>query len=112
MTDLQVKEIRENNKNTLFLNAGDNFQETIWYSLFKWRVVSHFIKFLEYDAMTIGNHEFDDGVDGYVPFLDQIRPLIPTVCCNIDVSDEPKLEAKIEKSIILEVDNRKIGIIG
>ncbi|CAG2172739.1 unnamed protein product [Oppiella nova] len=109
----EVKSIREKHKNnTLFLNAGDNFQGTVWYSLYKWRIVSHFTNLLKYDVMTVGNHEFDDGVDGYSPFLDATRLTIPTVCCNIDVSNEPKLVGKIRKSIVVEVDNHKIGIIG
>ena len=109
----KVKEIRHKSKNnSLFLNAGDSFQGTVWYSLYKWRIVSHFTKLLDYDAMTIGNHEFDDGVDGYYPFVDDTKAFIPTVCCNIDVSNEPKLRGKIKKSIVMEVDNQKIGIIG
>lgn len=74
--------------------------------------MSHFTKLLDYDAMTVGNHEFDDGVDGYYPFVDDTKAFIPTVCCNIDVSNEPKLKGKIKKSIVMEVDNQKIGIIG
>ena len=62
--------------------------------------------------MTVGNHEFDDGVEGYVPFVDSTLGLIPTVCCNIDVSEEPKLKGKIKKSIVVEVDKQKIGIVG
>ena len=62
--------------------------------------------------MTIGNHEFDDGVEGYAPFVDQTQAHIPTVCCNIDVSEEPLLKGKIKKSIVVEVDGQKIGITG
>ncbi|XP_054164291.1 protein 5NUC-like [Oppia nitens] len=108
----EVKKLRESHKNSLFLNAGDSFQGTVWYSLYKSSIVSHFTNLLKYDAMTVGNHEFDDGIEGYYPFLDDTRHLIPTVCCNIDVSDEPRLNGKIKKSIILEVDEHKIGIIG
>ncbi|CAG2122753.1 unnamed protein product, partial [Medioppia subpectinata] len=108
-----AQSIREKQpNNTLFLNAGDSFQGTVWYSLYKWRIVSHFTKLLKYDVMTVGNHEFDDGVDGYAPFLEATRHTIPTVCCNIDVSGEPKLVGKIKKSIVVEVDGRKIGIVG
>ena len=62
--------------------------------------------------MAIGNHEFDDSVDGYAPYVDDTLPFVPTICCNIDVSNEPKLKGKIKKSVVLEVDNNKIGIIG
>ncbi len=107
-----MKEIRESQKNSLFLNAGDNFQGTVWYSLYKWEIVAHFVKLLKYDAMAIGNHEFDDGIDGFAPFVNETSTDIPIVCSNIDASNEPKLNNKFHKSIVLEVDKQKIGIIG
>ncbi len=109
----KVREIRENQKSkALFLNGGDNFQGTVWYALYKWQVVAKFVKMLKYDAMTIGNHEFDDGVDGLAPFIEAISDDVPVISCNIDASNEPKLVNKFRKSIVLEVDKHKIGIIG
>jgi 5'-nucleotidase len=61
--------------------------------------------------MALGNHEFDDGVDGLVPFLTNMTDL-PILSCNIDVSNEPKLKNLIKPSIIKEFEGRKIAIIG
>lgn len=47
--------------NPIFLNAGDNFQGTLWYNIGRWNVTSQFLNMLDADAMTIGNHEFDHG---------------------------------------------------
>ena len=67
-----VREIRKTKQNLLWLNGGDFFQGTIWYTQFKWRVVSQFNNLLEFDAITLGNHEFDDGVAGLAPFLRKV----------------------------------------
>ena len=48
------------------------YQGTVWYSHFKWRVVARFNNLLNFDAMTLGNHEFDDGVAGLAPFLRKV----------------------------------------
>lgn len=59
---------------------------------------------------TIGNHEFDHGVEGLVPFLENIRS--PIVVANIDDSEEPTMQGKYAKSIVIDKYERKIGIIG
>lgn len=45
------------------------------------------------NVKTIGNHEFDDGIAGLVPFLKNIKA--PVVITNIDMSDEPTMQVKI-----------------
>ena len=61
--------------------------------------------------MTIGNHEFDHGIAGVVPFLNVIES--PIVVCNIDDSDEPTFAAtKYTKSHVIKKYGRKIGVIG
>merc|ERR1712012_825494 len=63
--------------------------------------------------MSPGNHEFDDGIEGFFPFLQNAS--FPIVCCNIDDSELPenrKISRYIEKSKIVEIEGRKIGIVG
>ena len=57
-----------------------------------------------------GNHEFDDGVEGYVPFLENIS--FPVICANMDVSEEPDMAGLYKKSVVVERGGKKIGIIG
>lgn len=59
---------------------------------------------------TIGNHEFDHGIDGVVPFLETIQS--PMVIANIDSTNEPSFQGLYEHSLVLEKGGRKIGIIG
>jgi 5'-nucleotidase len=60
--------------------------------------------------MVLGNHEFDDEIDGLTPFLDTLKT--PIIVANIDDSEEARLHGKYEKFIIVEKSGRKIGIIG
>ena len=58
----------------------------------------------------LGNHEFDLGVEGLVPYLDNLT--VPVLDANIDVSDEPRLQGKFNSTLILERGGEKIGIVG
>lgn len=59
---------------------------------------------------TIGNHEFDDGVPGIVPFMAASKS--PIVISNVDDSLEPTFQGLYSKSIVIEKYSRKIGIVG
>jgi hypothetical protein len=59
---------------------------------------------------TLGNHEFDDGIAGLVPFLNHIKA--PVVVSNIDDSKELRLQNLYRKSVVVEKGGKKIGIIG
>ncbi|KAK9711182.1 5prime-nucleotidase, C-terminal domain [Popillia japonica] len=91
-----VRELLNERPNAIFLNAGDNYQGTLWYNLFRWNVTQLFLNMLPTDALTLGNHEFDHGIE----------------VANIDDSLEPTMQGLYEKSTIIERDGRKIGIVG
>lgn len=59
---------------------------------------------------TIGNHEFDDGIEGLVPFLETINS--PILIANIDDSLEPTFQGKYLKSMVITKYGRPIGIVG
>ncbi|XP_076182577.1 apyrase isoform X1 [Ptiloglossa arizonensis] len=59
---------------------------------------------------TIGNHEFDNGIEGIVPFLKMVKA--PVVVTNIDASEEPTMEGLYTNSTILVKNGVKIGVIG
>ncbi|XP_062562831.1 apyrase-like [Armigeres subalbatus] len=107
-----VKSLSEQYKeqNPVYLNAGDNFQGTFWYTLLRWNVTSYFLNLLPADAVTLGNHEFDHGIAGVVPFLESLKS--PIVVANIDDSEEPTMQGKYQKSVVIERGGKKIGIIG
>lgn len=94
--------IRSNQKNPVaFLGAGDFFQGSILYSEYKYSVVNDFVFRMGYDVITLGNHEFDDGVDGLVPFVQAAKEhSVSVVCTNLDISGEPKFKGLVEASIV------------
>ena len=106
----KIKEIKSKNPNTLVLNAGDNFQGSLFYTKYKSDSMKPFINTIGFDAMTIGNHEFDDGPEELKKFTQDLKGNL--VAANVDVASEPLLQSKWSASKILEVGGRKIGIIG
>ena len=59
---------------------------------------------------TFGNHEFDDGIGNLVQFLEEAQ--FPVVAANIEDSEEPSIQRKYAKSVVLEKEGRKIGVVG
>uniref|UniRef100_A0A182N2Y7 Apyrase n=1 Tax=Anopheles dirus TaxID=7168 RepID=A0A182N2Y7_9DIPT len=106
-----VQALRKEHPNALFFNVGDNFQGTIWYNYHRWRVVARFIELLGPDAMTLGNHEFDDGLEGLKPYLKSLAAKnISTVVTNL-IRSKAKFPS-LPRSVIIERGGRSIGIIG
>jgi len=105
-----VNDLISKRENPIFLNAGDNFQGTLYYNMFKWNITQEFMNMLPTTAYTLGNHEFDDGIDGVVPFIETMKS--PLVCSNLDDSNTPEFHGKYNKSIVVEVAGKRIGIIG
>ncbi|XP_064539669.1 apyrase isoform X2 [Drosophila montana] len=96
--------------NPIYINAGDSFQGTLWYNIGRWNVTQQFLNMLPADVMTLGNHEFDHGVEGVVPFLKTINTSM--LVANMDNAHEPTMDGLYERSKILERGGRKIGLIG
>ena len=97
-------------QNVLLLNGGDNFQGSLFYTTYKGKVEAEFLNQMKFDAMTVGNHEFDDGEDALVPFLDVVT--FPVLSANVKASAASKVGDRIKPSIVLEVGGQKIGIVG
>ncbi|XP_066280832.1 snake venom 5'-nucleotidase-like [Branchiostoma lanceolatum] len=106
----KVQEVRSTDDNVILLDAGDWFQGTLWYYFFRSSVLSQFTNELRYDAMTIGNHEFDDGVEELVTFLRDVN--FPVVSANINTSREPELRSLFSPSVVLNVSGEYLGIVG
>ena len=96
-------------ENQVLLDAGDWFQGSLYYTQYGGDLAAEFMTKLGYDAMAVGNHEFDDGPDGLADFLDQVS--FPVLSANIDVSQNNRLAGKVGKSTVLEVGGEKIGIV-
>jgi 5'-nucleotidase len=97
-------------KNTLLLNAGDNFQGSLFFSTYKGEAEAEFLNLMKFDAMTVGNHEFDEGDDGLAAFLDKVT--FPVISSNVLAGYKSKLGDRIKPSLVLDIGGQKIGIVG
>ncbi|MFY2824615.1 bifunctional metallophosphatase/5'-nucleotidase [Ruegeria sp. MALMAid1280] len=105
-----VNEARERAGNSILVDGGDQFQGSLFYTYYKGKVAAEFMNKLGYDAMTVGNHEFDDGPEVLRGFIDSVD--FPVLMSNADIRDEELLTDKIKKSTVIEVGGEKIGLIG
>ncbi|KAH8266261.1 hypothetical protein KR038_004164 [Drosophila bunnanda] len=103
---------KEESDPVLYINGGDTFHGTPWYTVYQGRMVAQMLNMLAPDAMTLGIHEFDDGTDVLAEFLSLVN--FPVVSCNIKLTDEPKLEASqnLKNFTIIKKGGQSIGIVG
>ncbi len=106
----KIKEIRAANDNVLLLDAGDQFMGTLFYRLFKADIITETMNALGYDAMAVGNHEFDDGPSELARLADGAD--FPILSANINVTAEPLLNGKIKPSTVITLSGEPIGIVG
>ncbi len=104
-----IKKVREDNSNLLLLDAGDIFQGTPYYNLYGGKVELKLMSKMGYDAAAFGNHEFDNGLDGFLDVLPYAN--FPFLIANYDFSNTI-LKGKTKEYIIKEKNEKKIGIYG
>lgn len=104
-----IKKIRSEEKNVLLLDVGDIFQGTPYFNMYGGELEFKLMSMMQYDASTIGNHDFDNGLDGLVKQLPHAN--FPFINCNYDFSDTPMAGKTIPHKIFLK-DDIKIGVFG
>ena len=106
-----IRQARGGQDNVIALDAGDQFQGTLFYSVGKWPVIAAVDRLMPYDAMTLGNHEFDDGCAALAAFL-AAQPL-PVVAANLAPGKGcPLFGSRIRPYVIREIRGVRVGIIG
>ncbi|MGH1330948.1 MAG: bifunctional metallophosphatase/5'-nucleotidase [Paracoccaceae bacterium] len=105
-----IEEARARSNNSILVDGGDQFQGTLFYTYYKGKLAAEMMNKLGYTAMTVGNHEFDDGPEVLRGFVDAVD--FPILMSNADISGEPLLAGAIEKSTVIEQGGEKIGLIG
>ncbi|XP_059178709.1 snake venom 5'-nucleotidase-like isoform X3 [Physella acuta] len=104
------KKRAEHVNHTILLDAGDQFQGTLWFYQFGGIVSAQFMNLIRYDAMAVGNHEFDKGVEGLEPFAKNLS--FPLLSSNMKLDNTPQLKNIIKKSTVLTVAGERIGVVG
>ncbi|WP_371169208.1 bifunctional metallophosphatase/5'-nucleotidase [Aliiroseovarius sp. 2305UL8-7] len=105
-----IDDARTRTNNSILVDGGDQFQGTLFYTYYKGKLAAEMMNQMGYDAMTVGNHEFDDGPEVLRGFVDAVD--FPILMSNADVSREELLSGKILKSTVIERGGEKLGLIG
>lgn len=105
-----IADARARSNNSILVDGGDQFQGTLFYTYYKGTMAAEFMNKLAYDAMTVGNHEFDDGPEVLKGFMDAVD--FPVLMSNADVSNEPLLAGVLNKSVVIERGGEQLGLIG
>ena len=110
VTGVEAARQRAGNTPVLLVDGGDQFQGTLFYNYYKGKLSAEMMNKMGYDAMTVGNHEFDDGPEVLKEFVDAVE--FPILMSNADISGEPIIAEAIQKSTVIEKGGEKIGLIG
>jgi len=105
----KIKSIRQAEKNVLLLDAGDIFQGTPYFNLYKGEIEMKAMTALGYDASTIGNHDFDGGLELLKKQL--IHAKFPLVNSNYDFRNTP-MENGVSTYFVKNYDGVRVGIFG
>ncbi len=104
-----VEEIRKENPNTLLLDAGDIFQGTPYFNYFGGELEFKLMSMLNYDLATLGNHDFDNGIEGFKKQLPHAN--FDFVSANYNFKNTV-LDDIVKPYKVLERDGIRIGIFG
>jgi 5'-nucleotidase / UDP-sugar diphosphatase len=107
-----VKQVRDEagQDHILLVDSGDVFTGTLYFTLSQGQADLWFMRYMGYEAMGLGNHEFDKGPQTLAGFIDNAN--FPVVCANFDFSQEKTLVGKISPWTIVKKDGERYGIFG
>ncbi len=104
-----IQKVRKEEESVLLLDAGDIFQGTPYFNKFGGVLEMKLMSKLGYDVATMGNHDFDGGLEGFVKarqFAD-----FPFVCSNYDFKNTP-IDGHTQSSTIIQKGEVKVGVFG
>ncbi len=104
-----IEAVRRENPNTLLLDAGDIFQGTPYFNYYGGELEFKLMSMLKYDVATIGNHDFDNGIDGLYAQLPHAK--FEFVSANYDFKNTV-LDTHVKPYKIFIKDGIKIGVFG
>ena len=104
-----IEQVRKENQHTLLLDAGDIFQGTPYFNYFEGALEFKLMSMLKYDVATLGNHDFDNSIDGFYKQMPNAK--FDFVSANYDFKNTV-LDSHIKPYKIIAKDGIKIGIFG
>lgn len=100
---------KEHPQDMLLLDCGDFSQGSVYYNLYQGEIEVKLMNLMKYDACTIGNHEFDFGLENLARLIRMAE--FPFVCCNYDFTGTP-CEGLVKPYIIKDCAGVRVGIFG
>ena len=105
-----IQQHKQQNPNVLLLDCGDVFQGTPYFNLFGGALEYQWMQNMGYHATTMGNHDFDNGIDHLANMLEK-NPGIAMLNCNYDLS-KTRLKNLVKPYKLVEMGGKTIGITG
>ena len=113
-----VKQLRQQLGSVLLLDAGDTFQGTPYFNRYKGRLDYQLMRMVGYDAGTLGNHDFDNGVGMLVEAMESMEqlqhanPPFAFLNCNFDCKGAPALGKRLRPYLVKEFPGIRVGLTG
>ena len=104
-----IQSIKAENPHTLLLDAGDIFQGTPYFNLYKGEPEIKAMSKMGYDAVTMGNHDFDAGIENFANQL--VHAQFPVIVSNYDFAGTP-MEYQYKPYTIIQKGKQRVGILG
>lgn len=104
-----INQIRKKEKNVLLFDAGDFLQGTPYFNFYNGNVEAKALKMMKYDAITLGNHEFDNGMDSLAKVLKNTN--LPIIVSNYYVENTP-LKPYVRPYKIIKKGGLRVGVFG
>lgn len=101
--------LRKEDDQLLVLDCGDFSQGSVYYNLFHGDVEVRLMNEMRYDAITIGNHELDFGLENLARIIRMAK--FPVVCCNYDFRGTP-CEGLVKPYVVIERAGLRVGVFG
>lgn len=108
-TAINAKRSELEGQHVLLLDAGDQFQGSLFYTQYRGEIVAEFSNDLGIDVMAVGNHEFDDGPEELAKLIGAVK--FPIISGNTNVENEPTLAGKLKGTHVVEFGDEKVGIV-
>jgi len=105
-----IQSIRAEGGHVALLDAGDQFQGSLFFTYYNGQAAAQVMNRLGYDAMAVGNHEFDGGPQTLACFAERID--FPLLASNMDASADRHLAGRVAPWTVLEFGAERIGVIG
>ena len=96
-------------ENVVVLDAGDQFQGSLIFTYYRGEAAAEFMEVIGFDAMVVGNHEFDHGPKVLADFIDNVT--FPVIGGNLDLQNSDDLKSRIDDHLVLEIGGENIGIV-